>query len=122
MKTRLLLVLITFAVGTNVTSAQAPFERLGQKALTGGDFRAAASYFEKAYSSDHSNMDALWLLGYASYHAADYSKSVNAFDKLISMKPAETAAYYYRGKAKLLWSSTMKDYKSIHRERLLLGA
>lgn len=106
----------------SVGFAQTPFERLGQKALTGGDFTGAASYFEKAYNVDKSNMDALWLLGYASYHAANYSKSVGAFDRLISLKPTETAAYYYRGKAKLLWSSAIKDYKSLSRERLLLGA
>ena len=102
--------------------AQTPYERLGQKAMSGGEFNVAASYFEKAYEKDNSNMNALWLMGYSSYHAADYRKSIEAFDRLLSMKPTETAAYYYRGKAKVLLASSIKDFKSFEREKLLNGA
>lgn len=122
MKAQFILVLATISLLTSVVKAQTPFERLGQKAMTGGQFSIAAGYFEKAYASDHSNMNALWLMGYSSYHAEDYRKSIDAFDRLIAMKPTETAAYYYRGKAKLLYASNYKDYKSLERERLFLGA
>ena len=115
--------LVFFSVITlNTALAQTPFERLGQKAMMGGEFRTAASYFEKAYASDNSNMNALWLMGYSNYHATDYRKSVDAFNKLITMKPTETAAYYYRGKAKVLLSNSIKDYRSIEKEKLLLSA
>lgn len=102
--------------------AQTPYERLGQKAMTNGNFSNASLYFEKAYNTDPANMNALWLMGYSSYHAADYSKSISAFDKLIAMKPTETAAYYYRGKAKVLQASNITDYRSKDHETLLLGA
>jgi len=122
MKTHLILVFAGISLFTNFTFAQTPFERLGQKAMTGGQFSVAAGYFEKAYANDRTNMNALWLMGYSSYHAADYKKSIEAFDRLLAMKPTETAAYYYRGKAKVLYASSFKDYKSTDREKLLLGA
>nr|WP_294895547.1 hypothetical protein [uncultured Pedobacter sp.] len=122
MKTKFILVLTSISLIANVAFGQTPYERMGQKAMTGGQFSTAASYFEKAYENDRSNMNALWLMGYSSYHAADYKKSIDAFDRLISMKPTETAAYYYRGKAKLLYAATFKEVKSLDREKLLCGA
>lgn len=102
--------------------AQTPYERLGQKAMMSGNFNEAASYFEKAFVDDNSNMNALYLMGYAYYHANNYKKSIDSFDKLIAYKPAEATAYYYRGKAKLLLNSQIKDYKSLEKEPLLLSA
>lgn len=122
MKTQFILALTGFYFFANVAFAQTPFERLGQKAMTGGQFSIAAGYFEKAYESDRSNMNALWLMGYSSYHAADYKKSIDAFNRLLSMKPTETAAYYYRGKAKALYASTFKGAKPVELEKLLYGA
>lgn len=112
---------LTIACGT--ASAQtSSFERLGQKAMMGGEFSTAANYFEKAYATDNSNMNALWLMGYSSFHAGDYKKAINDFDKLIEMKPTEVAAYYYRGKAKVLLSEGLKDYQSSDHETFLLSA
>lgn len=123
MKTQFILILISISLSSSVIVAQTtPYERMGQKAMTGGDFTAAANYFEQAYIKDNSNMNALWLMGYSNYHATEYRKSIDAFNRLIAMKPTETAAYYYRGKAKMLLSSSLKDYKSIEREKLLSGA
>ncbi len=122
MKVQIILVIASISLFSSIAKAQTPYERLGQKAMTGGQFSAAAGYFEKAYASDRSNMNALWLMGYSSYHATDYRKCIDAFDRLIAMKPTETAAYYYRGKAKVLYAANYKDYKSLERERLLLGA
>lgn len=99
-----------------------PYERMGQKEMSGGNFTAAANYFEQAYVKDNSNMNALWLMGYSNYHATDYRKSIDAFNKLIAMKPTEIAAYYYRGKAKVLLAGTIKDYKSTERGKLLNSA
>ncbi|MBK0383854.1 hypothetical protein I5M32_12875 [Pedobacter sp. SD-b] len=122
MKNKAHLLLSFIVLSSQLSLAQTPYERLGQKAMTVGNFTNAASYFEKAYDNDHANMNALWLMGYSSYHAADYNKSIAAFDKLIAMKPTETAAYYYRGKAKVLQSSSITDYASKEHEALLLGA
>lgn len=122
MKTPFILFFTGISLFSTIAFAQTPFERLGQKAMTGGQFSVAADYFEKAYANDRSNMNALWLMGYSSYHAADYKKSIDAFSRLISMKPTETAAYYYRGKAKLLYAATITEAKSLDRERALCGA
>jgi len=105
-----------------IVFAQTPYERLGQKAMMNGDFSEAATYFEKAYAADNSNTNSLYLMGYAFYHASNYKKSVESFDKLIAFKPAEPIAYYYRGKAKLLLNAQIKDYKSLEKEPLLLSA
>lgn len=112
---------LTIACGT--ASAQiSSFERLGQKAMMGGEFSSAANYFEKAYATDKSNMNALWLMGYSSFHAGDYNKAINDFDRLVEMKPTEVAAYYYRAKAKVLLSEGLKDYQSSEHQTLLLSA
>ncbi len=100
--------------------AQTPFERLGQKAMMNGQFLSAASYFEKAYAADNTNMSALWLMGYSYYHASDYRKSIETFDKLLSFKPSETIAYYYRGKAKCLLSGSLKD--ALEKEKTMVSA
>src|SRR5690606_11561900 len=88
---------------------QESFERLGQRSMMNGDFKNAAIYFEKAYSGDHTNINALYLMGYSSYHAANYRKSIKAFDRLIALKPAEAIAYYYRGKAKMNLCNQIHD-------------
>lgn len=116
-----IVILLNFLIPA-VLFAQTPYERLGQKAMMSGEFGEAAGYFEKAFATDNSNMNALYLMGYAFYHANNYKKSVESFDKLISFKPDEPTAYYYRGKAKLLLNSQIKDYKSLEKEPLLLGA
>lgn len=122
MKNQFLAVFTSFFIFYGAANAQTPFERLGQKAMMGGEFITAAGYFEKAYASDNSNMNALWLMGYSNYHANDYKKCIGAFDKLLAMKPTETAAYYYRGKAKVLLSESIKDFRSTEKDRLLQGA
>jgi len=122
MNKQILLVSVSLFFLTNSLIAQTPFERLGQKAMMGGDFNTAASYFEKAYTKDNTNMNALWLMAYSNYHATYYRKSIDAFDKLLELKPTETIAYYYRGKGKVLLSNTIHENPSVGKEKLLLGA
>lgn len=93
--------------------------RLGQKALMGGNFTEAANFFEKAYTENHSDMNALWFLGYSYFHANEYAKCVNAFDKLIALKPSETVAYYYRGKAKTAIYTTLNNNMAAEKEKLI---
>ncbi len=122
MRKQFLIILTSLSITYGAATAQTSYERLGQKAMMGGEFGTAANYFEKAYAEDKSNMNVLWLMGYSNFHATEFKKSIDSFDKLIEMKPTETAAYYYRGKAKVLLSQSIKDYKSLEREKLLLGS
>lgn len=122
MKKRFLSFLILLLAVVNFTFAQNSYIRLGQKALMASDFNTAASYFEKAYNENNSDMNALWFMGYAYYHASDYRKCIYSFDKLISLKPSETVAYYYRGKAKTALFTGLTNMMAAEKEKLIRGA
>lgn len=111
-----------FLTFTNVLMAQQAYTRLGQKALMEGEFTTAAAYFEKACVENNSDMNALWYMGYAYYHANQYAKCVSAFDKLIALKPSETVAYYYRGKAKNVLYTRLNNEMAADKEKLIKGA
>ena len=114
---------LVFLVGfTSTVLAQEPYIRLGQKALMDGQFATAASYFEKACNGNTSDMNALWFLGYSYYHANEYRKCITAFDKLVTLKPSETIAYYYRGKAKTVLYNGLSNILAVEKERLIKGA
>jgi tetratricopeptide (TPR) repeat protein len=72
---------------------------MGQKALIDGDFKAAVSNLEKALAKDSTDVNTLYMLGYSYYLSARYKESVNTFNKVISFKPGDNSAYYYRGVA-----------------------
>jgi len=80
--------------------AQNSYIKLGQKALIDGDFKNAVANLEKACIIDSTNANALYMLGYSYYHSDSYKKSIAAYNKLISFKPADDNAYYYRARAK----------------------
>lgn len=109
-------------VFVNVLVAQESYTLLGKKALMEGEFTTAALYFEKASLENNSDMNALWFMGYANYHANQFSKCVLAFDKLIALKPSETVAYYYRGKAKTLIYNGLTNQMASEKERLIKSA
>ena len=102
--------------------AQDSYQELGKKALLDGNFKLAVVQLEKAMVADSTNLNALYMLGYSYYHAEDYKKSVAAFGKLISLKPSETSAYYYRGKARSFMANYTPSIANSEREKLLLSA
>lgn len=108
--------------GSGIVTAQTPYERLGQKAMTGRSFNSATNYFEKAYASDHSNLNALWMIGYSSFHANDFKKAIEALTKLIELKPTHQMAYYYRGKSEVIYATTNQTLSNLEKERMLLNA
>lgn len=120
MNTKLVILFFIFIPG--LVLGQESFERLGQRCMLNGDFKNAANYFEKAYVADNSNMNALYLMGYSAYHANNYRKSIQAFDRLISLKPAESVAYYYRGKAKMNLCMQMENMSAQEKISLIQGA
>ncbi|RYY32768.1 MAG: tetratricopeptide repeat protein, partial [Sphingobacteriaceae bacterium] len=65
--------------------------------------------------------NALWMLGYSYYHSDNYKKSIAAYTKVITIKPTDASAYYYRARAK---SFLGKDPQltDAEREKHLLGA
>lgn len=101
--------------------AQSSYLRLGQKALFDGDFKNAVTNLERACITDSTNANALWMLGYSYYHCDSYKKSINAYTKVISVKPADASAYYYRARAK---SHLANDnlVTSAEKEKYFLGS
>lgn len=102
-------------------SAQNAYVKLGQQAFMDGDFKDAIHQLEKACLVDSTNSEALWMLGYSYYHSNNYKKSITAYTKVISIKPTDASAYYYRARAK---SYLGKDtqLQPADKEKYLLGA
>ncbi len=115
------LAVVSAANGQQAASTESsnPNVRLGQKALVDGDFKSAASHLEKALPAESGNSNVLYMLGYSQYHSQAYSKAVSSFSKVISMKPDEVSAYYYRAKARNTLSQTTEKMSNSEREKLL---
>ena len=76
-----------------------PNVRAGEKALLDGDFKTAASQFEKALPNAGNEPEVIYLLGYSQFQNGDYKKAIGNFSKVISLDPQSVSAYYYRAKA-----------------------
>lgn len=83
----------------NIALGQNAYFKLGQQAFFDGDFKAAVNHLEKSCIIDSTNASALWMLGYSYYHSESYKKSIAAYTRVISIKPADGSAYYYRARA-----------------------
>lgn len=105
----------------NTATAQNAYFKMGQQAFFDGDFKSAVAHLEKSCIIDSTNASALWMLGYSYYHSENYRKSIQAFNKVIAIKPADGSAYYYRARAKSYFAkdSHLSDQD---KEKNLLGA
>src|ERR1700749_3803594 len=94
-------VILAFLVisSANIALGQNAYFKLGQQAFFDGDFKAAVNHLEKSCVIDSTNASALWMLGYSYYHSESYKKSIAAYTRVISIKPADGSAYYYRARA-----------------------
>jgi len=103
------------------TYAQNAYVRLGRQSFMDGDFKAAIQQLERGCMKDSSDVEALWMLGYSYYHSDNYKKSITAYTKVISIKPTDASAYYYRARAK---SYMAKDNQlpPPDKEKYMLGA
>ncbi len=111
--------LLIFSLETAL--AQNAYFKLGQQAFFDGDFKTAVNHLEKSCIIDSTNASALWMLGYSYYHSENYKKSIQAYTRVIAIKPADGSAYYYRARAK---SYLAKDNQltDADKEKYLLGA
>src|SRR5580704_10702428 len=112
-----LLVLLSF----QAVYGQNAYFKMGQQAFFDGDFKTAVNHLEKSCIIDSTNASALWMLGYSYYHSENYKKSIQAYTRVIAIKPADGSAYYYRARAK---SYLAKDNQltDADKEKYLLGA
>lgn len=95
---------------------------LGQKALIDGNFKLAVSHLEKSLPAENNNANVLYMLGYSYYHSGSYQKAISAFGQVISLRPGEVSAYYYRGKARDVLASQMDSRLSPQEREDLLQA
>jgi tetratricopeptide (TPR) repeat protein len=116
-------VILSFLVLSSFQAAysQNAYFKMGQQAFFEGDFKAAVTHLEKSCIIDSNNTSALWMLGYSYYHSENYKKSIIAYNRVVSLKPADASAYYYRARAK---SYLAKDnlLSDADKEKNLLGA
>jgi tetratricopeptide (TPR) repeat protein len=116
-------VILSFLIISTFNSAfaQNAYFKMGQQAFFDGDFKSAVSHLERSCIIDSTNASALWMLGYSYYHSENYKKSIQAYNRVIAIKPADGSAYYYRARAK---SYLAKDnhLSDADKEKYLLGA
>ena len=116
-------VILSYLIISTVTPAlaQNAYVNLGRQALMDGDFRSAVQHLEKACVVDSTNANALWMLGYSYYHNDSYKKAIAAYSKVITIKPADCSAYYYRARAKSYMARDNQS-TSADKEKWLIGA
>ncbi len=117
--TILLFVLIATA---NVAYAQNNFEKMGMQAWMKGDFKGAIMQLEKADAADPNNVNILKTLGYSYFQVSDFENAISAYSRLITVKPTDYYAYYYRGKARLNIANAPKQALNQMRENFYTSA
>ena len=104
-----------------VSFAQGNFEKMGKQAWINGDYKNAIFQLEKADNTDPNNANVLKMLGYSYFQTGDFENSISAYSRLISLKPADYSAYYYRGKARLNIANSPKESLNQMRESFYLS-
>jgi tetratricopeptide (TPR) repeat protein len=103
------------------TLAQNAYVNLGRQALMDGDFKTATKHLEKACVVDSTNSNALWMLGYSYFHNESYKKAVSTYTRVITLKPADCMAYYYRALAQCRMAKETQATNT-DKEKWLLGS
>jgi tetratricopeptide (TPR) repeat protein len=99
------------------------YVNLGQKAVMDGNFKLAVTHLEKSLPSEGNNPQVLYMLAYSYYHSGEYEKAISTFGQVVSLRPNEVSAFYYRGKARNFLAVNMKSQlTSLEREKLLSAA
>ncbi len=103
-------------------NAQSNFEKQGAQAWMKGDYKAAVMHLEKAEAKEQGNPNVLKMLGYSYFQNGDFESAITAYSKLITLKPADYSAYYYRGKARLNIANTPKEALNQMRDNFYASA
>ncbi len=108
--------------GSLTTYGQANFEKVGMQAWAKGDYKEAVNQLKKAEELDPSNVNVLKTLAYSCYQIGDYENAIAGYSKVISLKPTDYSAYYYRGKARLNIANSPKEALSQLRDSFYTSA
>ncbi|RZL50308.1 MAG: tetratricopeptide repeat protein [Pedobacter sp.] len=117
-KSYLLLFITSIALNSY---AQGNYERMGTQAFMKSDYKGAVVQLEKA-DAGQGNANVLKMLGYSYFQCGDYENSISAYSRLITLKPNDYSAYYYRGKARLNVANAPKESLNQMRESFYTSA
>ena len=106
---------------STATFAQNNYEK-SMQAMMKGDYRTAVTQLEKADAKTPDNAAVLKMLGYSYFQNGEYEKCIATYSRLLSVKPAEVSAYYYRGKARLNIANDPKESLNTMRENFYTAA
>jgi len=114
--------LLLIYTSSTVTAQSGSYDKLGMQAMMKGDFKGAVSQLKKADAKAPNNTNILKMLGYSYFQVAEYESAISTYTKLISLKPADYSAYYYRGKARLNVANDPKESLNQMRDNFYLSA
>lgn len=93
--------ILFLVVSANAAFAQSgSYDKLGMQAMMKGDYKGAVAQLEKADSKTPNNPSVLKMLGYSYFQCGNFESSIETYSRLITVKPSDYSAYYYRGKAR----------------------
>ena len=119
-KRTLLLFLVIYA---QVTVAQSGgYDKLGMQAMMKGDYKGAVAQLEKADSKSPNTPSILKMLGYSYFQCGNFESSIETYSRLITIKPSDYSAYYYRGKARQNVANVPKESLNQMRENFYLSS
>lgn len=114
--------LICFTLVSLSAMGQSDFEKQGMQSLVKGDYKNAVIVLEKAKLKTPENSNVLKMLGYAYFQVGENEKSITNYSKLLTLKPDDASALYYRGKARLNIANNPKNSLSQMREEFYLSS
>jgi len=92
------------------------------QAMMKGDYKTAVTQLEKADTKTPDNAAVLKMLGYSYFQNGEYEKCISTYSRLLTLKPSEVSAYYYRGKARLNIANDPKESLNTMRENFYTAA
>lgn len=99
-QTFIVLLVLTSVSSSSIFAQSNGYDKLGMQAMMKGDFKNAVIQLEKAGQKTPNSTNVLKMLGYSYYQCGDYENAISTYTKVIALKPADVASYYYRGKAR----------------------
>jgi len=98
------------------------YDKLGMQAMMKGDYKGAVAQLEKADSKSPNNPSVLKMLGYSYFQCGNFESSIETYSRLITIKPSDYSAYYYRGKARQNVANDPKESLNQMRENFYLSS
>ncbi|RAJ22909.1 tetratricopeptide repeat protein [Pedobacter cryoconitis] len=115
--------ILFLVVSANAAFAQSgSYDKLGMQAMMKGDYKGAVAQLEKADAKTPNNPSVLKMLGYSYFQCGNFESSIETYSRLITVKPSDYSAYYYRGKARQNVANDPKESLNQMRETFYQSA